>query len=186
MISLLKIFNEVFDSKYPVKNREMTHPPKEGQLYDKKRISVFHAEGKKFIIEMYQYPNDFFLVSYYPKLNRDFKDNKYRIQLNLKNPYTVLSTVFSEMGKIFNDNPMASCGFYGAPDLEDNEPNFTIENSKRFKIYRQLIGRFNLNNGRKIIVDESNSSIILLSDEKLKVMPNLYDVVKEYMENAIE
>ena len=113
MIKLLDVLSEMFDTQYPVTDREMTEPPKEGKIYDRKRIGVFYGEGKKFIIEVYEYPHHFYLVSYYPKLNRDFNKNKYRIQLNLKNQYTVLSTVFNYMTKILAKDPLSSVGFYG-------------------------------------------------------------------------
>ena len=102
MTKLLELLSEVFDTYYKVKERDMTVPEKGAT----KGIAIFYAENKKFIIEIYQYPNDFYLIAYYPKLNRDFaksskQPNKYRIQLNLKNPYKVLGTVFKYMSDIF-------------------------------------------------------------------------------------
>ena len=185
MISLLKLLYEVFDTYYPVKDREMTEPPKEGKIHDRKRIAVFHGEGKKFIIEVYEYPHHFYLVSYYPKLNRDFYKNKYRIQLNLKNQYTVLSTVFRYMKNILGKDPLASIGFYGAPDVEDKDPNFSTYMSKRYRVYLTMIDKFQLDDNREIVKDSNLSAIILLSTEALKEDSELRDYALVVMDNAI-
>ena len=185
MIKLLNLLYEVFDSQYPVKDREMTEPPHEGKIHIKKHISVFHAEGHKFIIEVYEYPHHFYLVAFYPKLNRDFSKNKYRIQLNLKNKYGVLSTVFNHMGKIINDDPLACIGFYGAPDVDDDVPGYSTQDSKRYQLYLKMVKRFGFYELCEIVTDPNLSSITLLNKENLKQDPELEEYSLIAMDNAI-
>lgn len=190
MIKLLDLLSEVFDTYYPVKDREMTEPPQEGKLHNRKRIAVFHGEGKKFIIEVYEYPHHFYLVAYYPKLNSDFaksrkQPNKYRIQLNLKNKYAVLSTVFRYMKQLMIKDPLASVGFYGAPDLNDSDPGYSTYMSKRYRVYLSMIDHFQLDENHEVVKDPKLSAIILLSNESLKQDSELRDYALVAMDSAI-
>lgn len=186
MIKLLDILYEVFDSYYPVKNREMYEPGREGQDFQKKRIAVFHGEGKKFIIEVYECNYHFYYVAYYPKLNRDFVKNKYRIQLNLKNQFKVLGTVFNFIKEsITGKDPLASIGFFGAPDLEDNDPNYTTYMSKRYKIYLNMIKQFKLDHNCKIIEDPNLSAFMLVNKTHLQQEPNLLPFMSAIMEKIM-
>jgi hypothetical protein len=185
MIKLIDLLYEVFDSYYPVKDREMTEPPKAGHTFERKRIGVFHAEGKKFIIETYQYANHFYLVAFYPKLNRDFYKNKYRIQMNLKNQFTVLSTVFRYMKQLMEKDPLASVGFYGAPDLEDKDPNYSTHISKRYRIYIEMIKQFEMDVDHNLIKDPNLSAVMLINKEYLKQAPDLVKFGEQAMDDAI-
>jgi len=191
-MKLLELLIEVFDTKYDVTYRQ-TDPNRkatEGDLnYVKKHISTFQAENHKLIIEIYQYPNDFYFVSYYPKLNKDFRrsakdPNKYRVKLNFKQPTTVLSTVMHYLRDFADKHPEASFGFYGAPDYQNADAEFRIDNSKRFRTYLQMTHRFF--SDYVIDKDETTSSIVLYSEDKLNEDPEYKVFTKKIVDKELQ
>ena len=183
-LSLLKLLYEVFDSQYDLQHRQ-NQKPTSGEPFLEKRIFTFHPENHKIILEVYRYPNNFYFVAFYPKLNRDVKKNKYRIQLNFKQPTKVLSTVFNYLQTILKDDPLASFGFYGAPDLEDKETNYTTYMSKRYRIYLQMIDMFKFKTTHNIITDPNMSAIMMVNKEKLKETPEITKYMADEMDQAI-
>ena len=189
-LTLLNILYEIFDQPYDVKYKQSERPKLSNDQpvkWIKKDNSVFFAENHKLMIEVFQYPNDFYFVSYYPSLNKDFRrspkqPNKYRIKLNFKNPYRVLGTVMNYMKTtIYDKNNNASFGFYGAPDKNDSDPEFTIDETARYRVYKTMSQKF-FGVTHDIVVDPAISAIMVISKEKIKEYPQ----IKQYGTKVME
>ena len=119
----------------------------------KTHTSVFFTDKFKYIVEVEEYNNHFYLVSFYPKLNKDWYDkqltkkmygqdykDKYSYRTNENIPIKILGVMVEHIRDIFNKDPYASFGYFGAPDIKsDNDED--IFDTQRFRVYNTKLSR---------------------------------------------
>jgi hypothetical protein len=158
--------------------------PKSGNKYKNLRIYTFHTPKYKYIVHIEEYEYDYFLISFFPKLNMDFYVkqqkigerggkyyDKYSYLTKEQIPLKIFSLLVSEMKNILNDHPYASFGYFGAPDYKSGEET-DLFNTKRVRIYNELLGG-EFNNTHIIKSELEFSGGILLNREVLDEYPDL-------------
>lgn len=161
-----------------------TEKPKSGNKYKNLRIYTFHTPKYKYIVHIEEYEYDYFLISFFPKLNIDFyvkqqkiadKGGKYYDKYSYLTkeqiPLKIFSLLVSEMKNLLKDHPYASFGYFGAPDYKSGEET-DLFNTKRVRIYNELLGS-EFNNTHIIKSELEFSGGILLNREVLEEYPDL-------------
>lgn len=125
------MFDKSFDFTY------INHQPG-GPSDDFLRVHTykFHSEKELYLVRLEEYPFDVFAIKFYPKSFED-SPNKYRLLTNHGNPMPIIRTCINIMIDILNKFPGASLGFMGI-EMENEH----IGNTKRYRIYRQLMENF--------------------------------------------
>ncbi len=127
--------------------------PGEDDAYNKVHIFTFRTPKYKYIVESEEYDDDFFLVSFKPKLNKDFfvkqsnlaargreHYDEYSYQTKENIPLQILGILVDYLKSVLKDNPKASFGYFGAPDIKTNrEEDEDLFNTKRVRIYNNLL-----------------------------------------------
>jgi len=170
--------------------------PKSDKVYNKLRIYTFKTPKYKYIVHIEEYDYDYFLISFFPKLNSDFfiKQQKlasmgkkyydeysYLTKENI--PLKILTLLVSEMKNILNDKPYSSFGYFGAPDYKMGEQT-DLFNTKRVRIYNELLnGEFS--NTHIVRSLERFSGGLILNKEVLEEYPELEtyseDILKSHL-----
>jgi len=159
--------------------------PKQGKSYNKLHIYTFKTPKYKYIVHIEEYEYDFFLISFFPKLNKDFyvkqsmlssRGQKYYDEysyLTKENiPLKILTLLISEMKNILKEKPFASFGYFGAPDVKTGEDE-DLFNTKRVRIYNQMIEN-ELSQTHKVLSDPTFSGSVIINKEVLDEHP-LYE-----------
>lgn len=170
--------------------------PKTGKSYNKLRIYTFHTPKYKYIVHIEEYDYDYFLISFFPKLNIDFYVKQQKLAsmgkkyydeysyLTKENiPLKILTLLVSEMKNILKDKPYSSFGYFGAPDYKMGEKT-DLFNTKRVRIYNELLnGEFSQTHEVKSL--ETYSGGLILNKEVLQEYPNLElyceDILKSHL-----
>lgn len=130
-----------------------SNPPKEDDTYNKVHIFTFRTPKYKYIVESEEYDKDFYLISFKPKLNKDFYtkqsmltskggdyNDEYTYQTKENIPLQVMGVLVNYMNSVFDENPNASFGYLGAPNIKTNrEQDEDLFNTKRVRIYNNLL-----------------------------------------------
>jgi hypothetical protein len=113
--------------------------------------SVFFTKKFKYIVEVELYDNNFYLISFYPKLDKSWYDkqltkkmrgqvylDKYSYRTRENSVYKVLGVLTEHIKDIIDKDPYASFGYFGAPDIKsDNDED--IFDTQRFRVYNQKL-----------------------------------------------
>lgn len=152
----------------------------------KTHTSVFFTNKFKYIVEVEEYDNHFYLVSFYPKLNKDWYDkqltrkmygqdykDKYSYRTNENIPMKILGVLVEHIRDILNKDPYASFGYFGAPDIKtDNDED--ILNTQRFRVYNiKLLKEFGKTH--KLVAKTEYSGALLINKETEKEYPEIVD-----------
>jgi hypothetical protein len=125
--------------------------PKSDEAFNKVHIYTFRTPKYKYIVDSEEYDNDFFLISFKPKLNKDFYVkqsqlsgkgggyyDEYSYQTKEGIPLKVLGVLVDFIKSILSENPKASFGYFGAPDVKTGGDD-DLFNTKRVRIYNELL-----------------------------------------------
>jgi hypothetical protein len=159
--------------------------PKSGKKYEKLHIYTFKTPKYKYNVHIEQYEYDFYLISFFPKLNKDFyakqsilgamgrehyDEYSYLTKENI--PLQIITLLISEMKEILKEKPYASFGYFGAPNVKTGEDE-DLFNTKRVRIYNNIIYN-ELSNTHKVVSDPTFSGSLILNKEVLEEYP-LYE-----------
>jgi hypothetical protein len=173
-----------------------TQNPKPDYKYKKLRVYTFHSPKYKYIVHIEEYDYDYFLISFFPKLNTDFYVrqqrladrnqkyyDKYSYQTKENIPFKIFSLLVSEMKNILKDHPYASFGYFGAPDYKLGEET-DFFNTKRVRIYNQLLNdEFNQTHVVKSELEFSGGMV--LNKEVLTEYPNLEMYCRDILQSHL-
>jgi hypothetical protein len=159
--------------------------PRGGKLYKKRHVYTFKSPKYKYLAYIEEYEYDFYLISFFPKLNKDFYVKQFRLSsvgadhydeysyLTKENiPLQILTLLMSEMKTIISNKPFSSFGYFGAADFKTGSED-DLFNTKRVRIYNKIISD-ELSNTHKIISDPTFSGSLVLNQDVLKEYP-LYE-----------
>jgi hypothetical protein len=152
----------------------------------KTHTSVFFTKKFKYIVEVEEYDNHFYLVSFYPKLNKDWYDkqltrkmfgqdykDKYSYRTNENIPMKILGVLVEHIRDILNKDPYASFGYFGAPD-EKTDRDEDIINTQRFRVYNPMMVR-EFGKTHKLVAKTEYSGALLINKEVEKEFPEIVD-----------
>lgn len=173
-----------------------TKNPKSDSKYKKLRVYSFHTPKYKYIVHIEEYEYDYFLISFFPKLNTDFYVrqqkladkgqkfyDKYSYQTKENIPFKIFSLLVSEIKNILKDHPYASFGYFGAPDYKLGEET-DLFNTKRVRIYNQLLNdEFNQTHIIKSELEFSGGMV--LNKEVLDEYPNLEMYCRDILQSHL-
>ena len=159
--------------------------PKSDKRYQKLHIYTFKTPKYKYIVHIEQYEYDYYLISFFPKLNKDFYVKQSRLgdmgrehydeysYLTKENiPLQIITLLVSEMKKILKEKPYSSFGYFGAPNIKTGNDD-DLFNTKRVRIYNNIIYN-ELSETHKVISDPTFSGSLILNKEVLEEFP-LYE-----------
>jgi len=159
-------------------------PPRKGTKKTKDGVREVTFSPIKYIVHSEEYENNFYLVSFFPKLNKDFYvkqsklqsrgqsyDDEYTYRVNEKLAYKVLGIMVDYMNEVIELNPKASFGYYGAPDKKSGEVN-DLFNTQRLRVYNGILND-QFKPTHKLRTKDEYSGSLLLNRAELKVNPNL-------------
>jgi hypothetical protein len=156
--------------------------PKSDKNYKKLHVYTFKTPKYKYVVHVEEYQYDYYLISFFPKLNKDFyvKQSKlasagqeyydeysYLTKENI--PLQIITLLISEMKQILKEKPYASFGYFGAPNVKTGEDD-DLFNTKRVRIYNNIVNG-ELSNTHKVISDPTFSGSLILNREVLKEYP---------------
>ncbi len=159
--------------------------PKKDKKYQKLHIYTFRTPKYKYIVHIEEYEYDYYLISFFPKLNKDFyvkqsmlgamgrehyDEYSYLTKENI--PLQIITLLISEMKEILKEKPYASFGYFGAPNIKTGEDE-DLFNTKRVRIYNNIIYN-ELSNTHKVVSDPTFSGSLILNKEVLEEYP-LYE-----------
>jgi hypothetical protein len=159
--------------------------PKRDKKYQKLHIYTFRTPKYKYIVHIEEYEYDYYLISFFPKLNKDFyakqsilgamgrehyDEYSYLTKENI--PLQIITLLISEMKEILKEKPYASFGYFGAPNVKTGEDE-DLFNTKRVRIYNNIIYN-ELSNTHKVVSDPTFSGSLILNKEVLEEYP-LYE-----------
>jgi len=159
--------------------------PKRDKKYQKLHIYTFRTPKYKYIVHIEEYEYDYYLISFFPKLNKDFyvkqsmlgamgrehyDEYSYLTKENI--PLQIITLLISEMKVILKEKPYASFGYFGAPNIKTGEDE-DLFNTKRVRIYNNIIYN-ELSNTHKVVSDPTFSGSLILNKEVLEEYP-LYE-----------
>jgi hypothetical protein len=157
--------------------------PKSGKSYQKLHIYTFRTPKYKYIVHIEEYEYDYYLISFFPKLNKDFyakqsilgamgrehyDEYSYLTKENI--PLQIITLLISEMKEILKEKPYASFGYFGAPNVKSGEDE-DLFNTKRVRIYNNIIYN-ELSNTHKVVSDPTFSGSLILNKEVLEEYPS--------------
>lgn len=157
--------------------------PKSGKSYQKLHIYTFRTPKYKYIVHIEEYEYDYHLISFFPKLNKDFyakqsilgamgrehyDEYSYLTKENI--PLQIITLLISEMKEILKEKPYASFGYFGAPNVKTGEDE-DLFNTKRVRIYNNIIYN-ELSNTHKVVSDPTFSGSLILNKEVLEEYPS--------------
>jgi hypothetical protein len=181
-----------------------TNKPRYDAKYKNVRVYTFHTPKKyketagfKYIVNIEEYDYDYFIISFHPKLNKDFyvrqarlanANQKYLDQysfLTRENiPLQILSLMISEMKNIIKEKPFASFGYFGAADVKTGDPNEDMFNTRRVRVYNQLISD-EFKETHKVISDPTFSGSVILNREVMSEFPNFEKYCLDILETHL-
>jgi hypothetical protein len=162
----------------------------------KTHTSVFFTDKFKYIVEVEEYNNHFYLVSFYPKLNKDWYDkqltkkmygqdykDKYSYRTNENIPIKILGVMVEHIRDIFNKDPYASFGYFGAPDIKsDNDED--IFDTQRFRVYNTKLSR-EFGKTHKLVAEREFSGALLINKEVEKQHPEIVNYGLEILKSHL-
>jgi hypothetical protein len=156
--------------------------PKPDKKYKKLHIYTFKSPKYKYNVHIEEYEYDYYLISFFPKLNKDFyvkqsnlgakgrehyDEYSYLTKENI--PLQILSLLVSEMKNILKEKPYASFGYFGAADYKTGEDE-DLFNTKRVRIYNQMIEN-ELSSTHIVYSDPTFSGSVIINKDVLKEYP---------------
>jgi len=150
----------------------------------KTHTSVFFTKKFKYIVEVEEYDNHFYLVSFYPKLNQDWYDkqlkrkmfgqdylDRYSYRTNENIPMKILGVLVEHISDIIKKDPLASFGYFGAPDIKsDNDED--IFDTQRYRVYNRIMTK-EFGSTHKVIGRPEYSGALIINKDVEKMYPDI-------------
>lgn len=121
----------------------------------------------RYIVRAEKYPLKVFAIKFFLKAHR-FSENKYNLTTNFGTPTRILGTCIQVMVELHQKYPDASFVIFGA-----NSINEKPDNTKRFRIYKAILGRFFSPLKFRHIVNPKKSVYLLINADELLYNPLL-------------
>jgi hypothetical protein len=129
--------------------------PGREDAFNKRFVYTFKTEKYKYIVHSEEYDEDFYIISFFPKLSKDFFDKQDRLR-DKGEPYydkysyktkenrpktavTVLSILVDYVKSVLKENPDASFGYFGAADVHTGDVDADMFNTKRMRVYEKIL-----------------------------------------------
>lgn len=169
--------------------------PRASDAFIRRRVFTFRTPKYKYIVHSEEYENDFYLISFFPKLSDDFfvKQDKLRRQGEPyydkysyktkesapKTAITVLSILVDYIKTVLKDNPNASFGYFGAADVKTDSDS-DMFNTKRLRVYERIM-KDELGDTHEIVSQRRFSGGLVLNKGKLSEYPQLMSYGQEIL-----
>jgi hypothetical protein len=140
----------------------------------KTHISVFFTPKFKYNVEVQEYDNHFYLVSFYPKIYKDWYDkqlkrkmynqdylDKYSYKTNENNAFKVFRVLVEHISDILKKDPLASFGYFGAPDVKSDDDEDIFE-TQRYRVYNTKLGEM-FNSTHRLVGSPEYSGGLLIN-----------------------
>jgi len=142
-----------------------------------------HIINQQYIVEVLKLKHDIFVAQFYLK-NHRLSGKRFNLllenieQKNTKHVFYVLNTIANICLDIYKKNPNASFGFMGAPTSRESNPkknknninpDRTIRNTKRHRIYSLYVKRYFSPEKFTHIVFNDSSCYLLKNNSNLKL-----------------
>ena len=162
----------------------------------KTHTSVFFTNKFKYIVEVEEYDNHFYLVSFYPKLDKSWYDkqltrkmygqnykDKYSYRTNENVPTKILGVLVEHIQDILVRDPYASFGYFGAPDIKtDND--IDIFDTQRFRVYNHLMSK-KFGDTHKVIGKSEYSGALIINKEVENQFPEIVNYGEEILQSHL-
>jgi hypothetical protein len=202
--TIIKILNEIKFSQEradELKNKfgwrfVQSSNPKSDKKYKKLHVYTFKSPKYKYIVHVEEYEYDYYLISFFPKLNKDFyvrqailastgqehhDEFSYLTKENI--PLQIITLLISEMKEILKEKPYSSFGYFGAANVKTGEDE-DIFNTKRVRIYNNIVAG-ELSNTHKIVSDPTFSGTLILNKEVIEVYPLYLEYCMDILESHL-
>ena len=162
----------MFDSSYNFRYCNNTKSQK-GQYHVVEHILTFSSKIKyRYIVHVEEYPHFVYVIKFHLKKHA-LSDKKYNIDTNLQDPLKVIGTCIEIMLYFYRKNPFATFAFMGANSIFE----LNRKNTRRFKIYRQIMeNSFSVITFNHLIY-EDESAYVLLNKDNLE--DNLFEKIEQ-------
>jgi len=175
--------------------------------YNKLLTYTFKSKKYKYIVDVEEYDLDFYVISFYPKLNTDFDIRQARLR-DLGRPYhtkysyqtkefkigtdeydiritlEILNLLITLMDDLLKENPSASFGFFGAPNVYTSNEEENFFNTKRIRIYNEMLRR-NFSESHEILTIERFSGGFLVNKQMLESNPELIEYGQKVLQSHV-
>jgi hypothetical protein len=193
-----KILNEIEFTKDDNLKKELgfrfvqKDKPKEDDRFLSKFIYTFRTPKYKYNVYIEHYNYDLFVISFRPKLNKDFFAkqqmsaelgqkyyDEYSFLTKENIPIKIFKLLIEVVRDIIKEYPYASFGYFGAPDNKTGEDT-DLFNTKRVRIYNQMLST-EFNQTHVLVSKTEYSGGLLLNTEILEEYPE----IEEYGVNIL-
>jgi hypothetical protein len=164
--------------------KSVTTGPKPGKSFKRNQVRTFKTPKYKYIVDTEEYDEDFYVISFYPKLNDSWYNkqqklrdrgepfhSKYSHQTEEGQQFKIFGLLIRHMEEILKENPLASFGYFGAPNIHTGNNNKDVYDTKRYKIYGTLLNdQFNDTHFPTEEIERFSGGL-LINREKSKEIP---------------
>lgn len=162
----------MFDRIYPFKHiqsKEVTNEP-----FIKEHLYSFRGRnGHRYIVILQEFPFHFMGIKFYLKAHSDSPD-KYKLLTKNNDVQGCVRTCIEIMLSLLPNNPKTSYGFIGANLVGED-----INNTKRFRVYRQVMENLFSPLRFTHYSLEEDSVYLMLNNTMLKESPQFFQVIKK-------
>lgn len=153
--------------------------------------------NQTYILEVLHLEHNIYVLQFYLK-NHRHSANRFSLLLpddvtkSSKHVFFLLNTIVNLSSKLYLVNTLASFGFMGAPTTRENNfkknheninPDKTVKNTKRFRIYSLYVRRYFSPNDFTHISFKNSSCFLLMNNKNIFLNKNIAD---EYLNQIIE
>lgn len=166
---------------------------KENDKFNRILKYTFKSEKYKYIVDIEEYDLNFYLISFHPKLNVDFEirqeklknlgrpyHTKYSYQTKEQIPFQIFNLLITMMEDFLKNDPDASFGFFGAPNINTSNENEDFFNTKRLRIYGEMLRR-NFSQTHEIGIIPEFSGGFVFNKKMLESYPELVEYGKQIL-----
>jgi hypothetical protein len=157
--------------------------PKKGETFIKKHVHNFETNKFKYVVEAEEYENDYFVISFYPKLPDNWYDKQSRLRMDNEDydskysfktsdeKFKIMGLIVSYMYEILNHNPLASFGYFGAPNKHTTDVDADMLGTDRSNLYPKILNSYFNGTHYPTFKIEKFSGGVLINKEKTKEIP---------------
>ena len=161
----------MFDRIYPFKYIQSKEVKDEPFLVE--HLYSFKGKNGRYIVVLQEFPFQFIGVKFYLKAHTD-SPNKYKLLTGNNDVQGCVRTCIEIMLSLLQSNPKTSYGFIGA-----NLVGESMNNTKRFKIYRQVMENLFSPLYFTHYSLQAESVYLMLNNPMLKEKPQFFNVIKK-------
>lgn len=168
------MFNTVLPYRLVQRNRNHT-AGRESRLFADIYKFFMHTPSsrRKYLVEVHAYADHLYTVDFYAKVN---DVNRYRLRTNQHAAGKLGGTVLAIMAEILRQDPQTCFGFIAAAMLNE----YSDENTKRFRMYRQMLEQKVNPQRYKVITIPEQSRIFVMPMHKAQNPLVRQDIISRY------